>query len=137
MRIKKQIERWFEVPDDPDKAQIQVKHLNPGEVADIMDGVFKQTIVYRTDDDGDSQPELTQETDKRKDREMTLTASVVNWKKFFDKDGKKLECTPENVIRASREIEGFDSLVTDFRNRLLIDIQGEEVKEDKELKANL
>jgi hypothetical protein len=133
MRIKKQIERWFEVPDDPDKAQIQIKHLNPGEVADIMDGVFKQTIVYRTDDDGDSQPELTQETDKRKDREMTLTASVVNWKKFFDRDGNKLKCTPENVIRASREIEGFDALVTEFRNRLAQNIAKVYVNENKDL----
>ncbi len=137
MRIKKQIERWFEVPNDPDEAQILVKHLNPGEITDIMDEVFKQTIVYKSDGEQEPQPEFIQETDKRKDREKTLISSVIGWKKFYDQEGKELKCTPENVIKASREIEGFNSLVTDFRNRLATDIQKEEVQEDKELTANL
>ena len=128
MRIKKQTERWFEIPDDSDGASIKIKHLNPGEVSDIMDGVFKQTIDYRTDGDGKTQPEFTQETDKRKDRNETLLASVVNWKKFYDHEGKKLHFTPENVIRASREIEGFNELVTEFRVRLAEDIEKEKKK---------
>ncbi len=141
MRIKKQIERWFEVPNDPDEGQILIKHLSPGEITDIMDEVFKQTIVYKADGDTDgnqeSKPEFKQETDMRKDREKTLIASVVGWKKFYDQEGKALKCTPENVIRASREIEGFNDLVTGFRKRLATDIQKEGVREEKELKANL
>ena len=138
MRIKKQIERWFEIPNDPDEASMLIKHLNPGEVSDIMDEVFTQSIVYKqSDGDQDMHPEFKQETDKRKDREKTLTASVVNWKKFYDQEGKPLKCTPENVIRASREIEGFDVLVKEFRERLAADIQEEAVKEEKELKTNL
>ncbi len=137
MRIKKQIERWFEVPNDPDEAQILIKHLSPGEITDIMDEVFTQTIVYKADGDEEPQPEFIQETDKRKDREQTLVASVVGWKKFYDQEGKVLKCTPENVIRASREIEGFDSLVTGFRKRLADDLQKETAKEEKGLKTNL
>lgn len=137
MRIKKQTERWFEVEGDPDKARILIKHLNPGEVSDIMDGVFRQTIVYKNVDGGkDLQPEFTQETDKRKDREMTLTAAVAGWENFFDRDDKPLKCTPANVIRASREIEGFNDLVTDFRKRLSEDLQKEEAKEEKGLEKN-
>ena len=135
MRIKKQEERWFEVEGDPDGARIKIKHLNPGEITDIMDSVFKQTIVYRTHGD-EMRPEFTQETDKRKDREMTLTASVVGWENFFDRNDKPLKCTPENVIRASREIEGFNDLVTEFRNRLAKDIMAEDVKEEKDLEKN-
>ena len=137
MRIKKQVERWFEIPNDPDEGQILIKHLNPGEITDIMDEVFTQTIVYKKDGDQDPQPEFIQETDKRKDREKTLVLSVVNWKKFYDQEGKALKCTPENVIRASREIEGFNNLVTGFRERLADDIQKEDVKEEEGLKANL
>ena len=138
MRIKKQIERWFEIPNDPDEGQILIKHLNPGEISDIMDETFKQTIVYKADDaDEDAKPEITQEADRRKDREKTLTAAVAGWKKFYDQEGKPLKCTPENVIRASREIEGFDALVRGFRDRLTKDLQKEEVKEEKELNANL
>ncbi len=137
MRIKKQEKRWFEVPNDPDEGQILIKHLSPGEITDIMDEVFTQTIVYKADGDQDIQPEFKQETDKRKDREKTLLASVANWKKFFDQEGKALKCTPENIIRASREIEGFDALVKEFRDRLTEDIDKEAVKEEKGLKANL
>jgi len=138
MRIKKQIERWFEIPNDPDEGQILIKHLNPGEVSDIMDETFKQTIVYKADDlDQDAKPEIIQEADRRKDREKTLTAAVVGWKKFYDQEGKPLKCTPENVIRASREIEGFDALVREFRDRLAEDLQEEAAKEEKELKTNL
>ena len=108
MRIKKQAERWFDIPNDPDEGQILVKHLNPGEITDIMDEVFTQTIVYKADGDQEPQPEFMQETNRRKDREKTLMAAVVGWKKFYDQEGKVLKCTPENVIRASREIEGFD-----------------------------
>ena len=136
MRIKKQEERWFEIPGDEDKAQILIKHLNPGEIADIMDGVFKQTIVYKTDGDGDAQPEFTQSTDKKKDREQTLTSSVKDWKKFYDQAGKVLKCTPKNIIRASREIEGFDDLVTEFRRRLAADIAQEQAEETKDLEKN-
>jgi hypothetical protein len=137
MRIKKQAERWFDIPNDPDEGQILIKHLSPGEITDIMDEVFTQTIVYKADGDQEPQPEFIQETDKRKDREQTLVSSVVNWKKFFDQNEKPLKCTPENVIRASREIEGFNSLVTGFRERLAADIQKEAVKEEKKLKSNL
>lgn len=137
MRIKKQAERWFDIPNDPDEGQILVKHLSPGEITDIMDEVFTQTIVYKADGDQEPQPEFMQETDRRKDREKTLMAAVVGWKKFYDQEGKVLKCTPENVIRASREIEGFDILITDFRKRLAADIQKEEAREDKELKTNL
>jgi len=137
VRIKKQIERWFDIPKDPDEGQILIKHLNPGEISDIMDEVFKQTIVYKSDGDQEPQPLITQETDRRKDRELTLVASIINWKKFYDQEGKTLKCTPENVVRASREIEGFDAMVTDFRSRLAEDLQKETVQEETELKANL
>ena len=137
MRIKKQAERWFDVPNDPDEAQVLIKHLSPGEISDIMDEVFTQTIVYKADGDQEPQPEFMQETDRRKDREKTLVASVVGWKKFYDQDGKVLKYTSGNVIRASREIEGFDILITDFRKRLADDIQKEAAKEEKELKLNL
>jgi hypothetical protein len=136
MRIKKQEERWFEIPDDPDEGSILIKNLSPGDIADIMDSVFSQTISYPVNAEGVSQPEFKQETDKRKDREMTLTASVIGWKKFYDKNGKELKCTPENVIRASREIEGFNNLVEVFRNRLSADLMAEVEKEDKDLEKN-
>jgi hypothetical protein len=133
MRIKKQTERWFDIPNDPDEGSILIKHLSPGEISDIMDGVFKQTIRYP---EGSDLPEFTQETDKRKDREESLVARVKGWKKFYDQHGRVLVYSQENVIRASREIEGFNLLVTDFANRLAEDIAKETEQEDKDLEKN-
>ena len=47
MRIKKQVTRWFEVEQDPDKSKLLIKHLLPGEITDIMDAVVKQKVTYR------------------------------------------------------------------------------------------
>ncbi len=40
-----------------------------------------------------------------------------------------MECTPENIIKASREIDGFNELVNDLREQLAEDIAKE--KEDQ------
>jgi len=44
MRISKTVERWFEVPEDSDKAELKIKHLTPGEEANVFDEAFKQEI---------------------------------------------------------------------------------------------
>jgi hypothetical protein len=45
--------------------------------------------------------------------------------RFFDKKDQPMVCTPENIIRASRQIEGFNELVTELREQLAEDIQKE------------
>ena len=77
MRISKQVERWFEVPNDEDGARIKIRHLSPGEKADIYDQVFVQQINYEKDAKGSMNPKFSQETDKRLDRELTIKKSVV------------------------------------------------------------
>jgi hypothetical protein len=53
-------------------------------------------------------------------------------KDIFDKkDGKPMECTPENVIRASRDIDGFTELVNEFREVLAEDIKMERENQKK------
>jgi hypothetical protein len=136
MRIKKQIERWFEVENDPDGGQILIKHLNPGEISDIMDASFEQSVVYKTIG-GKMEPEFKQSNNTKRDRELTLTKAVIGWKNVFGHDDKPLACTPENIILASREIVGFNEMVSGFRARLAKDILEEEKAEKEALKANL
>ena len=127
MRITKATERWFDVPNDPDKARIKIKNLLPGEVTDIFDEVFVQNINYKKNEKGEFEPVFSQVTDKKKDRELTITKTVVDWENFFDKEDKPLEYNKENVLRAIREIEGFNDLITDLRETL-----SEEIKQEKE-----
>lgn len=135
MRIIKQTERWFPVPNDPDKARLKIKHLSPGETQDIFDKVFVQKIDYKKGKGKKAklEPVFSQKTDKKLDREMTLTMAVVDWENFFDKKDKPMECTPENIVRASRQIEGFGEFVTECREQLAEDI----AKEKEDQKGNL
>lgn len=130
MRIKKTVERWFEVPNDLDKGELCIRHLQPGETADIFDKVFTQEIKYKKKGKK-FEPDFLQVTNKKLDRELTLTTVVVGWKNFFDREGKSLECTPDNIIRASREIEDFNELVTELREKLAKDIKQEEEDQRK------
>jgi len=127
MRITKATERWFDVPNDPDKARIKIKNLLPGEVADIFDEVFVQNINYKKNKKGEFEPIFSQVTDKKKDRELTLTKVIIDWENILDRKDKPLECNDENILRAAREIEGFNDLITELRETL-----SEEIKQEKE-----
>jgi len=131
MRIVKTDARWFDIPNDPDGGRLKIKSLSPGETSDIFDKVFTQEVSYKKGKKGKMEPSFSQNTDKALDREMTLKAAVVDWQNFFDHGGAELKFTPDNVIRASREIEGFNELVTDLREQLVKDIAKEK---DEQLK---
>ena len=131
MRISKVIERWFDVPDDPDKARLKIKHLSPGEIQDIFDQIFEQKVDYKKGKKGKLEPTFSQNTNKKLDRKLTLTTAVVGWENIFGMDGKKLKFTHENVVLASREIGGFIELVNEFREQLAEDIKAEREEQRK------
>jgi hypothetical protein len=89
---------------NPDKARLKIKHLSPGEIQDIFDKVFVQKIDYKKGKGKKAklEPVFSQKTDKKLDRELTLTMTVIDWEGFFDKKDQPMVCTPENIIRASR-----------------------------------
>ena len=128
MRIVKSVERWFNIPNDPDGGKLLIKHLTPGEAADIIDQVFVQKIDYKQNDKGKFEPLFTQNLDKTKDRELPVIKSVKGWENFFDDNDKVLEFNEENVLKASREITGFNELVTEFR-----EILSKEIEKEKEV----
>lgn len=137
MRISKVIERWFDIEGDPDKARLKIKHLTPGEIQDIFDKVFVQKVDYKkTGKKGKLEPTFSQNTDKKLDRELTLSSVVVGWENFFDRESKIMECTPENVILVSREVDGFSELVNEFRETLSEDIKEERENQKKNLQSS-
>jgi len=136
MRITKTTERWFDVPNDPDKARIKIKQLLPGDLTDIFDEVFVQNVNYKKNDKGEFEPVFSQVTDKKKDRELTLSRAIVDWENLFDQKGKPLECNEENILRAAREIEGFNELITELREKLAKDIKQERKDQSKNLKGS-
>ena len=70
-------------------------------------------------------------------REMTLVAAVVDWENFFEEDGiTPLICNDKNIIRASREIVGFNEIITKFRKKLASDVEQEQQAQEKVLEKN-
>jgi len=129
MRIAKAVERWFEIPQDEDKGKLLIKHLTPGEIQDIVDEVMVQEIVYEQPEEGEKpKGVMRQKNNRRLDRERTVLESVVDWKNFFDQDGKKMACDQANKLRAIRMIDGFAEFVAGCREKLTEEI-------DKEVKA--
>jgi|GEM_PF-896239 hypothetical protein len=136
MRISKTRERKFFVPEDPDKAWIKIKHLLPGESQDIFDQVFVQKIDYEKGKKGKMEPKFSQETNKRLDRELTMQTCITGWGEFYDRKDQKMKCTPENIVRASREIDGFNEFVNECRETMAADIKQEKEDQRKNLKPS-
>lgn len=131
MRIRRPTERWFPCIGDPDEGSVLIKHLTPGEVQDISNQAMPQKYEYEPDEDGNLIPKLTVDMNTGMSRELTLIACIKDWKNFFDEDGNLLECTPENIIRASRKIEGFNDFIAECQNTLAEDIKNEERGQEK------
>jgi len=137
MRITKTEERWFDIPNDLDGGRLKIKHLSPGEITDIFDKVFVQEINYKKGKKGKLEPRFSQKTNKGLDRKLTLTTAIVDWTNFYDLNGELLDCTPDNIMRAAKEIDGFTELVTEFRDQLAEDIEQEREDQRKNLQSSV
>ena len=135
MRIKRPTERWFPMVGDPDDGKVLIKHLIPGEVQDISEKSMPKEYVYDVDPEvkGKLIPKMTIGMNTNLQREMTFSKCIKGWENFFDEAGDVLECTPENIIRASREIDGFNEFITDCQNTLEEEIKNERTVQEKNL----
>ena len=128
MKITKSLERWFPAPDDPDQSEHLVRHLSPGEVADIIKRVTTYETRYTSDPDhpGKLTPEMIQKTDPEEIQKKMFLARLRGWKNMFDFDGTtRLECTEANKLKAYREIEGYAGFIEECGDTLKADILNE------------
>ena len=137
MRIRRSTERWFKCEGDPDEGSILIKNLIPGEIQDIVDKAMPRSYEYESDEKGNQIPRLTVKMDNTLQRELTFKSCILDWKNFFDMEGTALECTPENIVRASREIDGFNAFVIDCQNTLTKDIAEEKEGQEKNLSSSV
>ena len=122
MRIKKPIEKWFDVPGDPDGARVLIGHLLPGETAEIAD----ETITFNPLGNGNKTT-----YDRKKDRELTIKKALKDWENFFDADGGPMPCNDDNKIRAMNEIDGFLAFISECRESLSIDAVAQQKDQEK------
>lgn len=90
---------WFPIPNDPDGAAVEFKHLSQGEIEDCASGF---EVLYERGDDGELKPTVKGKNATGDARYALVCACVTNWKGVF-LDGNAVPCTDKNKIRVCRE----------------------------------
>lgn len=126
MKIVKSKTRIFECEGDKGGGKVSIKHLEPGEISDIIDDVMSQRVEYTKGKDGQLMPTFISENNPRRDREETMVKTIVGWENFYDENNNVLECTDENKIIALRKIEGFAEFIAKCRIKLTVDVLEEQ-----------
>lgn len=119
--VKAAKEAWFAVPNDPDGAEILVKHLTPGELADIQDQQDAVEVLYRQEGD-QMKPEMRAKRVKGDERYAVLVAAVQDWKNVLDEDDKALKCTDKNKVAIARASDEFGAFVGECREKLAAEV---------------
>lgn len=132
MRIMKPVERWFPTPKDPDKSEVLIRHLLPGELLDTINEASNQETRYVIQEgEADLRPEMISRSKPGEIQRRQYLMAVRDWKNFFDESGSPMECTDENKVRAMRSIEGFIDFVSECRRKLAVDVERERVALEK------
>lgn len=123
MKLQKLTKAWFDLPNDPDGAKFEIKHLLVGEIAEIVEKTYKRRFEFRENEDGDLKPVPILETNNMLEQELTIVAVITGWKNMLDENGKTLDCIDENKTRICKELgeedfKAFLKFITDCRQKL-------------------
>lgn len=105
--LSKVIKKWFPVPDDDEKAELLIVHLEPAKIESIDSAALH--VIPGTE-------EVDMKWQNR--REGIINAAVIDWKGLFKPNGKPLSCNSTNKIKALNGFEWFDSFVSECRDVL-------------------
>ncbi len=118
MRTQAEIKAWFDLPNDPDKASFEIKHLRAGETSAIVNATYKQRFEFRKpvqegqeETELEIEPILITETDNEEEKVLTLIACIPAWINVFDSEGNELPCTAENVRKLCFDLSNNDMMI--------------------------
>ena len=103
MRTMKTTTGAFPIPNDPDKGEITIKHLLPGEVTDIQEELAVLDMRLKEDGDGSLRREGEFKPVRGDKRYLWVTRSVTGWKNIQDAEGNERPCDEANIIEVCRE----------------------------------
>lgn len=113
-RLTRQVDRWFDVKDDSDKASLRIKRLKPGELADIE--ALANEVTMKAGKDGGFVTEIA--LNSRKRQILTVDAAVIDMKGFFDTKGKEMKCTSATKQNALVEFNWLWPMVEEALSEL-------------------
>lgn len=125
-RLTKQIDQWHPVPNDTDKAEIRIKHLKAGKIAEIE--AESTPMKARPNGDGDITADDMSITVNLYQRQVSIVqAAVLDWKNFFDAKGNQIPCNNATKTMMLREFAWFGPLVVSLVEKIRAEVQAEDV----------
>ena len=119
MQIKKDIERWFDHPEDPEKSRHLIRYIKPGEMSQIINKATKFESIYENQNGRKGLvPTIKSYSDPSKIQTEIFMSCLIGWEKMFDYDGTPLEFNDKNKMRAMTEIKGYLEWVNECHDRL-------------------
>lgn len=122
-KLTAKLSRTFFIPGDPDKAQLTIRHLKPGEVQKIEADFTRWTGRAGKDDAFTTELEFNPTLQARAVR----IASVEGWKGFRGLEDEVLECNKQNlnlyfdedpVLGEGEKAKSFSAWIDEFRKIL-------------------
>lgn len=113
--------RWFVVPQDTTgETKVLIKHLKPGEVAELESKVNKITGKQQGDDF------FTEINFALHDRTKAFVVQAVeDWEGILGTNDKKLPCNDVNKLTVFKEFSWFGEFVEDCRKALADEVEAE------------
>jgi len=127
MRIFKEREEWFDVPNDPDGTRIKIRYLNEGKQQELIAKCRKLSFVFI-----DNKQENHMVPDEIMIRNEGVDARIVDWENVYGPNGKPLECNTANKIQIACE-KGFSDILKDMIDKLDKAVDKERELEEKNL----
>jgi hypothetical protein len=89
MRIKliDRHEKWFDIPDDPDKGRILIGETDQSEILEIVNAAALRS----------ARSALSPESEYLRE---FYARHILNWENILDEKGEPLACTYENKVKA-------------------------------------
>lgn len=123
------ITRTFPIPGDPDKAELKIKHLKPGEIQKIESEFTDWVGKANGEDSFTTELKFNPTLQQRAVR----AASVVGWRGFRGFDDEVIECNRKNINLYLDEDpvlgdgdKTFSMWIDTFRKALTDEIVGED-----------
>lgn len=126
-RLTKQTDRWFDIPDDADKARLKIRHLKHGELKDIE--TTANPMLGRFGHAGAMDVEI--EVNPAKRLSLLVCRAIVDWQGFFDVKGKPLVCNDSNKVKALSEFDWLGEFVEEAVKTLKEEVAGKEADAEK------
>lgn len=131
----------FQIPNDPDGGEVEIKHLDDDVVADLVAGF---EVVMSEGASGGIERVVRSKSARGDERYAVNVAAIVGWKGISLDEKKEASCTAKNKIlflrkgeieTESGEVIKAEEWVTRCRVKLAEDVKAAREEERKNLKG--